>query len=97
MAKVLEASEDRFPLSGTRIHKQSGWPDLVAVGPDEIGRLPKVQQKAVEQMVETSQAAVGLVGFLNTGDGSIHFTDGGSPLVATVDKKGGVKKHVQWF
>ena len=88
MAEILVPDARRFPLDGkSLIHKQQGWPDMIAIGEEEIAKLPKKQQKAIGKLT----AAVGeksLVAYLASDGGDVWFTDGGSPMVAKVSKKG---------
>lgn len=86
MAALAEVNEYRFPLHGTRIHTQ-GEDTFIAVGADEAGKLRKPQKKGLQELLKESPYP-SLVGFLNTDDGSIRFTQGDSPIVAILEKTG---------
>ena len=97
MAEILTPDTRRFPLDGKSfIHKQEGWPDMIAIGEEEIAKLPKKQQKAISKL----SAAAGeksLVAYLASKGGDVWFTDGGTPMLAKVSKKGEQKKFVDWL
>ena len=95
--RLLDADPCRFPLNGSYIHRQDGWSDQVAVGPEEIGKLPKPQRKGVVNLLNKTPIDARLVGFLDSGNGDIHLTTGGSPVAATVDKKGEITSYVEWI
>lgn len=92
MAKIKEVDINGYPLDGSRILTQ-GDGEFIAVGPNEIGRLPKLQKNAVSKLPTKKP----LSAFLGVNDGALHFTRGDAPIVASVDKKGGVTKHVDWI
>lgn len=92
MAKIEAVDVYRYPLNGTRILRQ-GASEYIAVGQPEIDKLTKAQRKAVEAL----SAKVPLVGFVGVEDGTLLFSRGDAPIVATVDKKGNAKKLVDWL
>lgn len=93
MAEIRPVNVNGYPLDGdSRILKQ-GKTDYVAVGQEEIDKLPTAQKKAVEKL----SAKQPLVGFVSVDDGTLLFTQGDAPIVATVDKKGKTKKLVDWL
>lgn len=95
--RLLEADQIGFPLDrGSTIHRQDGWPDLIAVGPGELEKLPKPQQKAVNVLLSASNLERGLAGFLSSEDGTLFLSDG-TPVVARISQKGQTETFVEWF
>ena len=95
MSELLKVNTSRFPLDGSTIHQQEGWPDLIAAGPEELAKLPKPQRIVVEKRVKACKLERGLTGFVGA-DGAFYLFDG-SPLVAQVSPKGKVESQVEWF
>lgn len=95
--RLLEVDQIGFPLdAGSTIHKQEGSPDLIAVGPGELEKLPKAQQKAVNTLLSTGSLEGGLAGFLSSEDGTLFLSDC-SPVVASITPKGQTETFVEWL
>lgn len=95
--RLLESDPNRYPFSGSHIHKQEGQPYMVAVGPIEVEMLPEKQKRGIAELLSRTTPETNLVGFFNTKTKKIHFTDGGSFVVATVNKRGKIKSNVDWI
>ena len=72
---IKEVDTHRFPLDDSTIHSQPGWTDLIAVGPNEIGRLPFPQRKALLGLDSPLKDQVSLTAFLDSNNGTLYLND----------------------
>lgn len=93
--KILEVDEHRYPLKGSRIHHQ-GETDYVAVGPEEIARLNKRQQRGLQRLVESAKSDTGVTAVVDISSGDLLLNNF-CPMVARVTREGRVEKLVQWL
>lgn len=97
MAILASAEQFRFPYDeGSRIHIQ-GPDTFLAVGIDEIGKLPLKQRDAVFQFLHDSGDHT-LYGSLHLGSFRLFVSNGGSPFVASFDQDGKTNVYVgEWI
>ena len=69
---------------------------MIAIGANELGRLPLRQQKALKDLLEKSKMEGELSAFVSADDGTLYLNDL-SPVAAKISSKGKVKKFVEWL
>lgn len=92
--KLLKAGEAWPFFNGNRIHKQDDH-FYFAIGQEELAKLPKPQQEAVQEALKRNESykAVGAMLFEN---GTLYLNEG-TPFIARISPKGEFESYMPWF